>query len=187
MGSVSHGRHVQFRTTGRLSDGVFENWICFGMVSPRVCVLRAPGTNCDVETAFAFETCGGTPTRLHLFRLLEQPSLLDDFEIVCIPGGFSYGDDIGAGVIFSPTSRPFGRGDWPIPPGRQAHAGNLQRVSSVAESRHPARRGRELAPSRGASPRRLIDVERQRQIHGALGSPGRGNVAKRLSARDHLP
>jgi phosphoribosylformylglycinamidine synthase I len=71
------------------------------MVSPRVCVLRAPGTNCDVETAFAFETCGGNPERVHLFRLLEQPTLLDDFQIVCIPGGFSYGDDIGAGVIFS--------------------------------------------------------------------------------------
>jgi phosphoribosylformylglycinamidine synthase subunit PurQ / glutaminase len=71
------------------------------MGSPRVCVLRAPGTNCDVETAFAFETCGGTPERVHLFRLLEQPSLLDDFQIACIPGGFSYGDDIGAGVIFS--------------------------------------------------------------------------------------
>jgi phosphoribosylformylglycinamidine synthase len=71
------------------------------MVSPRVCVLRAPGTNCDVETAFAFETCGGKPDRVHLFRLLEQPALLDEFQIVCIPGGFSYGDDIGAGVIFS--------------------------------------------------------------------------------------
>ena len=71
------------------------------MASPRVCVLRAPGTNCDVETAFAFESCGGTPQRVHLFRVLEQPSLLDEFQIVCIPGGFSYGDDIGAGVIFS--------------------------------------------------------------------------------------
>jgi len=71
------------------------------MASPRVCVLRAPGTNCDVETAFAFETCGGQPERVHLFRLLERPALLDEFQIVCIPGGFSYGDDIGAGVIFS--------------------------------------------------------------------------------------
>ncbi len=68
---------------------------------PRVCVLRAPGTNCDVETAFAFETAGGLPERVHLFRLLERPELLDDFQIVCVPGGFSYGDDIGAGVIFS--------------------------------------------------------------------------------------
>jgi phosphoribosylformylglycinamidine synthase len=54
-----------------------------------------------VETAFAFETCGGQPDRVHLFRLLEQPALLDEFQIICIPGGFSYGDDIGAGVIFS--------------------------------------------------------------------------------------
>lgn len=71
------------------------------MASPRICVVRAPGTNCDVETAFAFETCGGQPERIHLFRLLEQPALLDEFQIVCVPGGFSYGDDIGAGVIFS--------------------------------------------------------------------------------------
>jgi phosphoribosylformylglycinamidine synthase len=54
-----------------------------------------------VETAFAFETAGGQPERVHLFRLLERPELLDDFQIVCVPGGFSYGDDIGAGVIFS--------------------------------------------------------------------------------------
>lgn len=71
------------------------------MAAPRVCVLRSPGTNCDVETAFAFETCGGRPERVHLFRLLERPQLLDEFQILCIPGGFSYGDDIGAGVIFS--------------------------------------------------------------------------------------
>jgi phosphoribosylformylglycinamidine synthase subunit PurQ / glutaminase len=71
------------------------------MPAPRVCVLRAPGTNCDVETAFAFETAGALPERVHLFRLLERPELLDDFQIVCVPGGFSYGDDIGAGVIFS--------------------------------------------------------------------------------------
>ncbi len=38
---------------------------------------------------------------LHLFRVLEQPGLLSEFQVLCIPGGFSYGDDIGAGVIFS--------------------------------------------------------------------------------------
>ncbi len=71
------------------------------MTTPKICVLRAPGTNCDVETAFAFDACGGNAERVHLFRLLETPSLLDDYQILCIPGGFSYGDDIGAGVIFS--------------------------------------------------------------------------------------
>ena len=70
-------------------------------MNPRVCVLRAPGTNCDVETAFAFEECGATAERVHLFRLLERPEMLDEYQILCVPGGFSYGDDIGAGVIFS--------------------------------------------------------------------------------------
>lgn len=71
------------------------------MVQPRVCVLRAPGTNCDLETAHAFELAGAAAERLHLFRLLEAPQRLADFQILCIPGGFSYGDDLGAGVIFS--------------------------------------------------------------------------------------
>ena len=71
------------------------------MPPPNVCVLRAPGTNCDVETAFAFESCGARAERVHLFRLLENPAGLRNYQILCIPGGFSYGDDIGAGVIFS--------------------------------------------------------------------------------------
>lgn len=70
------------------------------MASPRVCILRAPGTNCDHETAHAFDRCGGVAQRVHLFELLENPSILRDFQALCIPGGFSYGDDIGAGVVF---------------------------------------------------------------------------------------
>lgn len=72
---------------------------------PRICVLRAPGTNCDVETAHAFELAGGIAERVHLFRLLESPELLRSFEVLCIPGGFSYGDDLGAGVVFGSQLR----------------------------------------------------------------------------------
>ncbi|GAB4160003.1 MAG: phosphoribosylformylglycinamidine synthase subunit PurQ [Planctomycetaceae bacterium] len=79
----------------------FLNDVTSNMTAPRICVLRAPGTNCDVETAHAFDLCGGQSERLHLYRVLESPQLLNDFQILCIPGGFSYGDDIGAGVIFS--------------------------------------------------------------------------------------
>lgn len=71
------------------------------MTKPRVCVLRAPGTNCDVETAHAFEMSGGVAERVHLYRLLESPQTLQQYQALCIPGGFSYGDDIGAGVIFA--------------------------------------------------------------------------------------
>jgi len=69
------------------------------MAQPRVLILRAPGTNCDGETAFAFERAGGRTERLHVNRLLDSPRLLADFQILCLPGGFSYGDDIAAGRI----------------------------------------------------------------------------------------
>ncbi len=75
------------------------------MAVPRVCVLRAPGTNCDVETAFAFTQAGGSADRIHLFRILEEPELLNDYQVLCIPGGFSYGDDVGAGVVFATQLR----------------------------------------------------------------------------------
>ena len=75
------------------------------MASPRVCVLRAPGTNCDRETAHAFELAGGQAERVHLFRVLEIPDLLKQYQILCIPGGFSYGDDVGAGVVFGSQLR----------------------------------------------------------------------------------
>jgi phosphoribosylformylglycinamidine synthase len=68
-------------------------------MSIRVCILRAPGTNCDEETAHAFARVGGLPQRVHVNRLLEDPRQLHDYQILCIPGGFSYGDDLGAGRI----------------------------------------------------------------------------------------
>ena len=42
---------------------------------------------------------------MHLFRLLEEPELLKNFQVLCVPGGFSYGDDIGAGVVFASQLR----------------------------------------------------------------------------------
>lgn len=69
------------------------------MTKPNVLILRAPGTNCDKETAFAFEQAGAKTEILHVNRLLETPTLFDRFQILCIPGGFSYGDDVAAGRI----------------------------------------------------------------------------------------
>jgi phosphoribosylformylglycinamidine synthase len=71
------------------------------MPPPRVLVLRAPGANCDVETAFAFERAGGLADRVHVNRVLESPRLLDQYQLLCVPGGFSYGDDLGAGRILA--------------------------------------------------------------------------------------
>lgn len=71
------------------------------MAQPRILILRAPGTNCDAETAHAFRCAGGLADVLHLNRLLEAPRLATDYQALCIPGGFSYGDDVAAGKIFA--------------------------------------------------------------------------------------
>ena len=71
------------------------------MLSPRALILRAPGTNCDHETAHAFERAGAIARRVHVRALTKKPALADDFQILCIPGGFSYGDDIASGRIFA--------------------------------------------------------------------------------------
>jgi phosphoribosylformylglycinamidine synthase I len=69
------------------------------MATPRILVLRAPGANCDGETQFAFEKAGGLAERLHINRLRESPNLLQRFQILVVPGGFTYGDDVAAGKI----------------------------------------------------------------------------------------
>ena len=68
---------------------------------PTVLILRTAGTNCDQETAHAFELAGASARFLHIGRLLENPSALHDYQILAIPGGFSYGDDISSGRIFA--------------------------------------------------------------------------------------
>jgi phosphoribosylformylglycinamidine synthase subunit PurQ / glutaminase len=70
-------------------------------MKPFTLILRAAGTNCDVETAFAFRLAGAETQSLHINRVLENPGVLDDFQILAIPGGFSYGDDIAAGKILA--------------------------------------------------------------------------------------
>jgi phosphoribosylformylglycinamidine synthase len=73
----------------------------FVMPTPRALVLRAPGANCDEETQFAFDRAGAITERLHVRLLREQPRLLDNFQILVVPGGFTYGDDVGAGKILA--------------------------------------------------------------------------------------
>jgi len=70
-------------------------------MSPHVIVLRAAGTNCDVETDYAFRLAGATTEPLHVNRLAERPEVLHKAQILVIPGGFTYGDDVGAGKVLA--------------------------------------------------------------------------------------
>ena len=68
---------------------------------PRALVLRAPGTNCDRETARALELAGARVETVHLERLLSGGAALTDFGMVVLPGGFSFGDHLGAGALWA--------------------------------------------------------------------------------------
>lgn len=71
------------------------------MKPPKVLILRAPGTNCNLETAQAFRLVGGEPIQVHIDELRAGKIRLMDYAIIAIPGGFSYGDDVGAGRILA--------------------------------------------------------------------------------------
>ena len=72
---------------------------------PRILIVRAPGTNCEQETAYAFERAGAATSTLHIGKLLGRPNLLREAQGFVIPGGFSFGDDVGAGTVFSTLLR----------------------------------------------------------------------------------
>lgn len=75
------------------------------MARVKVIVLRAAGTNCDEETAFAFEWVGAQAELVHINRLLRGERRLADYQILAVPGGFTYGDDISAGRILANEMR----------------------------------------------------------------------------------
>jgi phosphoribosylformylglycinamidine synthase I len=71
------------------------------MANVKTLMLRAPGTNCDYETQVAFEIAGAEVDSALVYELFRKERTLDDYQILVIPGGFTYGDDISAGRIFA--------------------------------------------------------------------------------------
>lgn len=64
-------------------------------------VLAGDGLNCEYETKRALEISGADATIVHINQLVKEPSLLDRFQIMAIPGGFSFGDEISSGQILA--------------------------------------------------------------------------------------
>jgi len=65
----------------------------------KVLVLAGYGLNCDNETAHAFSLAGAAPERIHINALIDGSVDLSAFQIMAFGGGFSWGDDHGAGVV----------------------------------------------------------------------------------------
>src|SRR5215211_6237384 len=68
---------------------------------PKALILRAPGINRDEDAAAAIELAGGRPERVHINRVVEGSTKLANYALLIIPGGFSYGDHLGAGKLLA--------------------------------------------------------------------------------------
>jgi phosphoribosylformylglycinamidine synthase len=71
------------------------------MSSPEVCVLKTDGVNCDEETMHAFSVSGGQPELVHVNQLRAGERRLEDYGVLALAGGFSYGDDIASGKVLA--------------------------------------------------------------------------------------
>ena len=71
------------------------------MTNPRILIMHAPGTNRDREAAMACTAAGGMPEIIHMNRLVSGQVKLDAYQMIVIPGGFSFGDDLGAGRLWA--------------------------------------------------------------------------------------
>lgn len=67
------------------------------MPTPKALILSGYGVNCEEETAFAFRKFGAEAEIVHVNDLIDGLKKFDDYQILSIPGGFAYGDDLGAG------------------------------------------------------------------------------------------
>src|SRR5215203_1715087 len=70
-------------------------------MAPKALIMRAPGINRDEDAAAAIELAGGRPERVHINRVVEGATKLADYALLIIPGGFSYGDHLGAGKLLA--------------------------------------------------------------------------------------
>lgn len=75
------------------------------MTRPQVLILQATGTNRDPDAAAAIELAGGTPVIMHINELHANPAHLHDYQMLVLPGGFSYGDALGAGRLLAADMR----------------------------------------------------------------------------------
>lgn len=71
------------------------------MSQARIIILHAPGTNRDREAAQACQLAGGLAEIVHINQLAAGERALEAYQMLVLPGGFSYGDDLGAGRLWS--------------------------------------------------------------------------------------
>ena len=74
-------------------------------MTPRVAVLFGFGINCDHETKAVFELVGAEADRVHVNRFVAGDADLQSYDILAVPGGFSFGDHLGSGRLMGNRMR----------------------------------------------------------------------------------
>ncbi len=74
-------------------------------MTAKALVVTGYGLNSEEETAHAFNHVGFDASICHINDLAENPKMLNDVQVISIPGGFSYGDDTGSGNAFAQKMR----------------------------------------------------------------------------------
>ncbi len=69
------------------------------MAKPRILILHASGINRDRDVALACEMAGGDPEIVHVNQLRAGERRWAGYDMLVLPGGFSYGDALGAGRL----------------------------------------------------------------------------------------
>ncbi len=71
------------------------------MKKPSIAIITGYGINSDNELAQSFRLAGGDPRRVHINDLIAGKPSLSEFDIIAVPGGFSFGDHIASGRVFA--------------------------------------------------------------------------------------
>ncbi len=71
------------------------------MTKPRALIFSGYGLNCEEETCYAFQLAGACAEIVHINDLIDKRNRLSDYQILAVPGGFSYGDDTGSGNAYA--------------------------------------------------------------------------------------
>lgn len=71
------------------------------MIKPKAFILCGDGINCDNETVWALNLAGFVPSKVHTSEILETPRKLMTAQLLALPGGFSFGDEIASGKVLA--------------------------------------------------------------------------------------
>ena len=64
-------------------------------------IVCGDGINCERETVLAFNEVNISSEIVHLNSLIENSKIIHQYQVIALPGGFSFGDELNSGTVLS--------------------------------------------------------------------------------------